>query len=98
MLCRAEDSCSKNVFFFLNRQILHTSRFISLSTLQDLAKKDEGNPEKSDDETEKKAGKEDEEEEVDAEEYEEEDIEEVGLQNDNICYVQLNLVDAWDVE
>ncbi|XP_035514943.1 DNA-directed RNA polymerase III subunit RPC7 [Morone saxatilis] len=47
-----------------------------LSKLEELAKKDDGNPEKSDDETEKKTGNKDEEEEIEAEEYEEEDIEE----------------------
>lgn len=83
MLCRAEDSL-----------FLHTSRFISLLTLQHLAKEDEGNPEKSDDETEKKAGNEDGEEEVDAEEYEEEDIEEVGLQNDEIKFLLSNFLHA----
>lgn len=45
---------------------------------QELAKKDDGNPEKSDDETEKKTGNEEEEEEIEAEEYDEEDIEEVS--------------------
>lgn len=43
-----------------------------------MAKKDEGNPQKSDDETEKKAGSE-EEDEIEEEGYDEEDIEEVGL-------------------
>ncbi|XP_044053995.1 DNA-directed RNA polymerase III subunit RPC7 [Siniperca chuatsi] len=46
-----------------------------LSKLDELAKKD-GNPEKSDDETENKTGNKDEEEEIEAEEYDEEDIEE----------------------
>ncbi|KAK2902247.1 DNA-directed RNA polymerase III subunit RPC7 [Channa argus] len=46
-----------------------------LSKLDELAKQDDGNTEKSDDETEKKTGKEDEEEEIE-EEYDEEDIEE----------------------
>ncbi|XP_030272069.1 DNA-directed RNA polymerase III subunit RPC7 [Sparus aurata] len=46
-----------------------------LSKLDELAKNDDGNPEKSDDETEKKKGNEDEEE-IEEEEYEEEDIEE----------------------
>lgn len=45
---------------------------------QALAKKGDGNPEKSDDETEKKPGDEDEEE-IEGEEYDEEDIEEVRL-------------------
>lgn len=49
-----------------------------LSIFQDLAKKDDGNTEKSDDETEKKAGSGEEEEEIEEAEYEE-DIEEVGL-------------------
>ncbi|XP_029296443.1 DNA-directed RNA polymerase III subunit RPC7 [Cottoperca gobio] len=47
-----------------------------LSKLDELAKKDDGNPEKSDEETEKKKGNEEEEEEIEAEEYEEEDVEE----------------------
>ncbi|XP_037536424.1 DNA-directed RNA polymerase III subunit RPC7 [Nematolebias whitei] len=42
-----------------------------LNKLEELAKKDDGNPEKSDDETEKKTGNEDEEE-IEAEEYDEE--------------------------
>ncbi|KAM8760199.1 DNA-directed RNA polymerase III subunit RPC7 isoform 1-T2 [Acanthopagrus schlegelii] len=46
-----------------------------LSKLDELAKKDDGNPEKSDDETDKKKGNEDDEE-IEEEEYEEEDIEE----------------------
>ncbi|GAA6221022.1 DNA-directed RNA polymerase III subunit RPC7 [Lates japonicus] len=46
-----------------------------LSKLDALAKKGDGNPEKSDDETEKKPGDEDEEE-IEGEEYDEEDIEE----------------------
>ncbi|XP_023274154.1 DNA-directed RNA polymerase III subunit RPC7 [Seriola lalandi dorsalis] len=46
-----------------------------LNKLDELAKKDEGNPEKSDDETEKKTRNEDGEEEIEEEEYEE-DIEE----------------------
>ncbi|XP_068560132.1 DNA-directed RNA polymerase III subunit RPC7 [Cebidichthys violaceus] len=45
-----------------------------LNKLDNLAKKDEGNPEKSDDETEKKPGNE--EEEIEEEECEEEDVEE----------------------
>lgn len=44
---------------------------------KELAKKDDGNPEKSDEETEKKAG--DEDEEIEGDEYEE-DIEEVRLE------------------
>lgn len=51
-----------------------------MSTFQELAKKDDGNPEKSDDETEKKTEDKNEEEEIEAEEYDEEDIEEVRLQ------------------
>ncbi|XP_040898953.1 DNA-directed RNA polymerase III subunit RPC7 [Toxotes jaculatrix] len=47
-----------------------------LRKLDALAKKDDGNPEKSDDETEKKTGNEDEEEEIEEEDYEEEDVEE----------------------
>ncbi|XP_059193619.1 DNA-directed RNA polymerase III subunit RPC7 [Centropristis striata] len=48
-----------------------------LNKLEELAKKDDGNPEKSDDEAENKTkNKEGEEEEIEAEEYEEEDIEE----------------------
>ncbi|XP_074526499.1 DNA-directed RNA polymerase III subunit RPC7 [Halichoeres trimaculatus] len=49
-----------------------------LSKLDELAKRDDGNPDKSDDETEKKKGNDDdgEEEEIEAEEYDEEDIEE----------------------
>ncbi|KAG7243924.1 hypothetical protein INR49_006079 [Caranx melampygus] len=47
-----------------------------LSKLDELAKKDDGNPEKSDDEAEKKPRNEEEEEEVEEEEYDEEDIEE----------------------
>nr|XP_046243048.1 DNA-directed RNA polymerase III subunit RPC7 [Scatophagus argus] len=47
-----------------------------LSKLDELAKKDDGNPEKSDDETEKKPGNENEEEEIEEDEYDEEDIEE----------------------
>lgn len=43
---------------------------------KELAKKGDGNPEKSDEETEKKPG--DEEEEIEGEEYDEEDIEEVN--------------------
>ncbi|KAM6930321.1 DNA-directed RNA polymerase III subunit RPC7 isoform 1-T2 [Xenentodon cancila] len=46
-----------------------------LSKLDELAKKDDGNPDKSDDETEKKAKNEDDEE-IEEEEYEEEDVEE----------------------
>ncbi|KAM4577493.1 DNA-directed RNA polymerase III subunit RPC7 isoform 2-T2 [Odontesthes bonariensis] len=46
-----------------------------LNKLEELAKKDDLNPEKSDDETEKKAGNEDEEE-IEGEEFEEEDLEE----------------------
>ncbi|XP_017272590.1 DNA-directed RNA polymerase III subunit RPC7 [Kryptolebias marmoratus] len=46
-----------------------------LNKLDELAKTDDGNPEKSDDETEKKPGNEDGEE-IEEEEYEEEDIEE----------------------
>ncbi|XP_047447084.1 DNA-directed RNA polymerase III subunit RPC7 isoform X2 [Mugil cephalus] len=46
-----------------------------LSKLDELAKKDDGNPEQSDDETEKKKANEDEEE-VEEENYDEEDIEE----------------------
>lgn len=49
------------------------------SICQDMAKKDEGNPQKSDDETEKKAGSGAEDDEVEEEVYDEEDIEEVGL-------------------
>ncbi|XP_026199381.1 DNA-directed RNA polymerase III subunit RPC7 [Anabas testudineus] len=45
-----------------------------LNKLDELAKKGDGNPEKSDEETEKKPG--DEEEEIEGEEYDEEDIEE----------------------
>ncbi|XP_031704737.1 DNA-directed RNA polymerase III subunit RPC7 [Anarhichas minor] len=45
-----------------------------LKKLDNLAKNDEGNPEKSDDETEKKPGNE--EEEIEEEEYDEEDVEE----------------------
>ncbi|XP_034547317.1 DNA-directed RNA polymerase III subunit RPC7 [Notolabrus celidotus] len=48
-----------------------------LNKLDELAKKDDGNPDKSDDETEKKKGNnEGEEEEIEEEEYDEEDIEE----------------------
>ncbi|XP_049433895.1 DNA-directed RNA polymerase III subunit RPC7 [Epinephelus fuscoguttatus] len=47
-----------------------------LSKLDELAKRDDGNPEKSDDETEKKKGNEEDEEEIEAEEYDEEDVEE----------------------
>ncbi|KAK2837426.1 hypothetical protein Q5P01_014638 [Channa striata] len=47
-----------------------------LSKLDELAKQDDGNAEKSDEETEKKTGKEDEEEEIEEDEYDEEDIEE----------------------
>lgn len=46
-----------------------------LSLCQDMAKKDEGNPQKSDDEAEKKAGSGDEEDEIEEEGYDEEDIE-----------------------
>lgn len=46
---------------------------------QDMAKKDEGNAQKSDDETEKKAGSGEEGDEIEEEGYDEEDIEEVGL-------------------
>lgn len=46
---------------------------------QDMAKKDEGNPQKSDDEAEKKAGSGNEEDEIEEEGYDEEDIEEVRL-------------------
>ncbi|XP_070761092.1 DNA-directed RNA polymerase III subunit RPC7 [Enoplosus armatus] len=47
-----------------------------LSKLDELAKKDDGNPEKSDDETGKKKENKDDEEEIEEEEYDEEDIEE----------------------
>lgn len=47
-----------------------------LSKLDELAKKDDGTAEKSDDETEKKTRNKDEEEEIEEEEYDEEDIEE----------------------
>ncbi|KAF1389685.1 hypothetical protein PFLUV_G00076040 [Perca fluviatilis] len=47
-----------------------------LTKLDELEKKGDGNPEKSDDETEKKKGNDEEEEEIEAEEYDEEDIEE----------------------
>ncbi|XP_075895193.1 DNA-directed RNA polymerase III subunit RPC7 [Nelusetta ayraudi] len=47
-----------------------------LTKLEDMAKKDEGNPQKSDDEAEKKAGSGDEEDEIEEEGYDEEDIEE----------------------
>ena len=53
------------------------------STFQELAKKDDGNAEKSDDENEKEKEKkknEDEEEEIEGEEYDEEDVEEVSIQ------------------
>ncbi|XP_037634482.1 DNA-directed RNA polymerase III subunit RPC7 [Sebastes umbrosus] len=53
-----------------------------LNKLDELAKKDDGNPEKSDDETEKKKEKEDEEE-LEAEEYQEEDVEEENDYIDN---------------
>lgn len=46
-----------------------------LSICQDMAKKDEGNPQKSDDEAEKKAGSGDEEDEIEEEGYDEEDVE-----------------------
>lgn len=59
-------------------QMFYTNNLIS-SIFQDLAKKADGNPEKSDEETEKKAEDESKDEEID-EEYEEEDIEEVGLE------------------
>lgn len=52
------------------------NNWILTSILKELAKKDDGNPEKSDDETEKKPG---EEEEIEEEEYDDEDIEEVRL-------------------
>lgn len=63
-----------NVFSISNLMLIIFGLF------QELAKKDDGNPEKSDDETEKKKGNKEEEEEIEAEEYDEEDIEEVGLQ------------------
>ncbi|XP_061584929.1 DNA-directed RNA polymerase III subunit RPC7 [Cololabis saira] len=47
-----------------------------LNKLDELAKKDDGNPEKSDDETVKKKGEEEEEEEIEGEELDEEDVEE----------------------
>ncbi|XP_041792967.1 DNA-directed RNA polymerase III subunit RPC7 [Chelmon rostratus] len=47
-----------------------------MTKLDELEKKDDGNLEKSDDETKKKTGNEDDEEEIEAEEYDEEDIEE----------------------
>ncbi|KAF7663533.1 hypothetical protein LDENG_00207560 [Lucifuga dentata] len=47
-----------------------------LSKLDQLEKKDDGNPEKSDDEEEKKTKNENEEEEIEGEDYDEEDIEE----------------------
>lgn len=51
-----------------------------------MAKKDEGQPQKSDDETEKKAGSGDEEDEIEEEAYDEEDIE-VGLRMRTLnCY------------
>lgn len=59
--------------------MLANANLILTSILKELAKRDDGNPEKSDDETEKKPGKEGEEEEIEEEEYEEEDIEEVRL-------------------
>lgn len=63
---------------FLSASKCFTNNLILLSIFQDLAKKDDGNPDKSDDETEKKAENEDEEGAIEEEEYEEEDIEEVG--------------------
>ncbi|XP_068994520.1 DNA-directed RNA polymerase III subunit RPC7 [Embiotoca jacksoni] len=57
-------------------KISHKDTEAMLTKLDELAKKDDGNPEKSDDETEKKKGKEEEEEELEAEAYDEEDIEE----------------------
>lgn len=61
-------------------QMFYTNNLI-LSIFQDLAKKADGNPEKSDEETEKKAEDDRKDEEIDEEEYEEEDIEEVGLEH-----------------
>lgn len=57
--------------------VLH--KLFNMSIFQELEKKDDGNLEKSDDETKKKTGNEDDEEEIEAEEYDEEDIEEVRL-------------------
>ncbi|AWP06890.1 putative protein similar to vertebrate polymerase (RNA) III (DNA directed) polypeptide G (32kD) (POLR3G) isoform 4 [Scophthalmus maximus] len=65
-------------------KISHKDTEEMLSKLDELAKKDDGNPEKSDDETEKKTeGKENEEEDVEEEEYDEEDIEEENDYIDN---------------
>ncbi len=50
-----------------------------MSIFQELAKKDDGTTEKSDDEKEKKTGNEDEDNEIE-EEFDEEDLEEVRLQ------------------
>lgn len=50
-----------------------------LTLLQNIAKKDEGDPQKSDDEAEKKAGSGEEEDQIEEEGIDEEDIEEVGL-------------------
>lgn len=62
-------------YFFQQTDVLQITQ--SSSIFQDLAKKDDGNPEKSDDETEKKAENEEEGEDIE-EEQDEEDIEEVG--------------------
>lgn len=64
---------------FANESLLRALKLIILSVYQDMAKKDEGGPQKSDDETEKKAGSGEEEDEIEEEGYDEEDIEEVGL-------------------